>query len=445
MRIPLPPPTIAKLLSRTREEKNLYRVLEIGPVVDGRYLHWDEVRHRPPPDDLTPEEWWLGIKLARSQLLKPIPLEDREGRSFSFGTPDHVLRLLHETDRDASGKIGMGEEITNPATRDRYIVSSLIAESITSSQLEGASTTTEVAKGLLRSGRKPVDRNEQMILNNYNAMVFVREHSGRPLTPGLVLELHRIVTTDTLDDPLKAGRFRDASDDIKVVAGTGEILHVSPPPDQLPGRLEAMCLFANELDQGTFIHPVVRAILLHFWLAYDHPFVDGNGRTARALFYWSMISQGYWLAEYISISTILRGAPARYARSFLYSETDENDITYFLDYQLKVIRRAIDELQRFLTKKVSELRRVEALLRESVQLNHRQFAILGHALRHPGHQYTIDSHRRSHSVVYQTARVDLLDLAQRGLLIQSRSGKVYVFRAPSDLGDRLEAMGREHG
>ena len=87
-------------------------------------------------------------------------------------------------------------------------------------------------------------------------------------------------------------------------------------------------------------HHHIRAIILHFWLAYGHPFVDGNGRTARALFYWAMLHEGYWLFEFISISNILRKAPAQYGLSFLYSETDDNDLTYFIVAQTKVIRRA---------------------------------------------------------------------------------------------------------
>lgn len=96
------------------------------------------------------------------------------------------------------------------------------------------------------------------------------------------------------------------------------------------------------------MHPVIIAIVLHSWLAYDHPFVDGNGRTARAPFYWSMLSQGFWLVEFLSISSILRKAPATSSRSFLHAETDENDLTYFILYHLKVIRRAIDELRAYM-------------------------------------------------------------------------------------------------
>ena len=328
----------------------------------------------------------------------------------------------------------MSEEATNPGTRDRYILNSLIEESITSSQLEGASTTVEVAKNMLRSGRKATDRSEQMIVNNFLAMRFVLDHPDGPLTPERVLELHRVVTEDTLNDPAKAGSFRDDDDAIVVQDEVGRLLHLPPKAAELPERLEALCAFANDRSETDFLHPVVRAVILHFWIGYDHPFVDGNGRTARALFYWAMQSRGYWLAEYLSISRILKKAPGRYGRSFLHSETDENDLTYFVDNQLGVIRRAIDQLQEYLDKKLREIRDVEAALRESADLNHRQLALMGHAMRHPGARYTIESHRRSHNVAYQTARTDLLHLADAGLIRMWKRGKAYQFAAPADLG-----------
>src|SRR5581483_752217 len=148
-------------------------------------------------------------------------------------------------------------------------------------------------------------------------------------------------------------------------------------------RLQAMCDFANEDETERFIHPVVRAILLHFWLAYDHPFEDGNGRTARALFYWYMRRQKYWLVEYLSISEILRRAASKYSRAFVLTETDERDATYFIVYQLEVIERAIERLHSVLRKKIKDVREVEQLLKGSGQFNHRQLALLGSALRNP--------------------------------------------------------------
>lgn len=437
MKIPLAPPGTESLLQRLDREK-LEKLMRVPPLIRGRYEHWDKVRHLTPPDGLTSEEWWLGIRWARQPLQKPVPLLDKRGHPFVFGTPDPILRALHEIDQLASGRIEIRDEVTNPSTRDRYIISSLIEESITSSQLEGASTTAEVARNMLRTGRRPTDRSEQMIVNNFLAMEFVREHVQEPLSPDFVHELHRVLTADTLDEPTRAGRFREDDDRIQVEDEVGTVLHLPPSAAELPGRLERLCAFANDRPDGTFLHPVVRAVILHFQLGFDHPFVDGNGRTARALFYWSMLSQGYWLAEYLSISSILKNAPSQYARSFLHTETDANDLTYFLDYQLSVIRRSIDDLQTYLARKVEEIARVESLLKRSTELNHRQLALLGHALRHPGARYTIKSHQRSHRVVYDTARTDLLDLATKELVIQRRRGNTYEFVAPTDLPDRLQ-------
>lgn len=403
----------------------------------GAYFHWDELRHRTPPADLSHTEWWLGLKLSRLSSKRAVPLLDKDASAFSFNLPDEALEQLHFVDQHAAGQIQIAEEVTNPASRDRYIINSLIEEAITSSQLEGASTTREAAREMIRSGRRPSTKSEQMILNNFHAMEFVRERAGEPLSPEMVFELHRIVTADTLEDPGKAGRFRETVDNIVIEDESGHLLHVPPPVSELLQRLERLCAFANDVSQGAFVHPVVRAIFLHFTIGYDHPFVDGNGRTARALFYWGMLSRGYWLAEYVSISRILKRAPSQYARSFLYTETDENDLTYFLLYQLNVMRRAIGELQEHLRKKVKEIRQVQHMLKGDPSLNHRQLALLGHALRHAGKTYTIQSHQRSHGVVYQTARTDLLDLADRGLLLRQKMGKAFAFLAPLDLADRL--------
>lgn len=441
MRLPLRPPSSDSILEELSSERFL-KIMRHPPdaMPAGKYHHWDTLRHLTPPDDLTHREWWFGIKAARTTMLRPIPLADPHGSPFLYAMPDPVLRSLHEIDRDASGRIEISEQVTNPATRDRYIIRSLIEEAATSSQLEGAATTIRRAKELIRTGQKPINRSEQMVVNNFRAMRHILDRIKEPLTPDLVFELHRIVTEDTLDDPGQAGRFRrhgTTDEEIHLVDRTdGTTLHV-PPPAELPDRMTAMCAFANAQSPETFVHPAIRAILLHFWLAYDHPFVDGNGRAARALFYWSMVSQGLWLSEYISISKILRNAPAKYARSFLFTETDENDLTYFVLYQLDVIQRAINELQVDLARKAREVRAVEGLLRQSTDLNHRQLALLGHAIRNPDARYTIESHRTSHNVVYQTARTDLHDLVDHGFLARRKSGKRFVFSPPVDLVKRL--------
>lgn len=294
---------------------------------------------------------------------------------------------------------------------------------------------------MIRRNRKPRDSSERMILNNYLTMKRIGQLKDRPLSTELVFEIHQLITDGTLDHPSQAGRFRNSSDGPRVVGDIyGQTFHVPPSCEELNDRMSAMCDFANGKTPVGFIHPVIRSILLHFWLAFDHPFVDGNGRTARALFYWSMLRHGYWLCEFISISSIIRKSPARYGRAYMYAETDDNDLTYFIDYHLKVINLAVQELHAYIERKTRELRTLEHNLHGIELFNHRQRVLLSHALRHPGHKYTIDSHKTSHNVTYRTARLDLLELKQKWLLTANKIGKRWYFVPDSDIENKLSQL-----
>ncbi len=410
-----------------------------GSTHEGRYLHWDDLRYRKPPEGLTHEEWWLGLKMYRRSGCRTIPLKDAGGNKFRFTVPDLVTDLLHQIDRGGGTLIDIPEQITNAEQRDRYVVRSLMEEAITSSQLEGAATTREVAKKMLAEGRKPRDRSERMIVNNYVTMRRILDLKDKPLTPDMVFRVHREISQDAPDIPDGAGRLRRADEEINVSDIEGTVFHTPPPAAELPARLEAMCAFANEKTPGTFVHPVIRGIILHFWLAYDHPFVDGNGRTARALFYWQMLHSGYWLFEYISISQFLRKAPAQYGTAFLHAETDEGDLTYFIIHQAEVIRRALKELHGYVARKASETRACLNALEKHPELNHRQQALIAHAVRHPGFAYSIAGHGARHAVTYATARSDLLNLAKMKFLEHRKAGRAFVFVSPKDLALRLRA------
>jgi Fic family protein len=449
LRIPPTPPRTPEIFQKYAEQPN--RLIEliqsgIGGKPTGAYLHWDELRHRPAPPGFSHEEWWLATKLARQPMARPLLLlRDKAGRSFSYCAPDSVQSLLHEVDRNAAGDIQIPELVTTPQNRDRYIVRSLMEEAITSSQLEGAATTHKIAKDMLQRKRKPRDKSEQMIMNNYAAMQFIRDRYRQALTPGIILELQRILTTETLDDASAAGRWRRPDEDITVAdIRSNETLHIPPAAAEIPARMDLLCQFANDRSDEPFVHPVVRAILLHFMLGYDHPFVDGNGRTARALFYWCMAQRGYWLIEFVSISRVIMRARAQYVRAYLHTETDDGDTTYFLLHQLNALKQTIAELQEYLRRKVEEQRHAQRLIEHSPalqeRLNHRQLALLDHALRHPKSVYRIDRHRSSHHVTYQTARTDLLALVDLGLLAKSKAGRAFIFTAPEDLRARLEAL-----
>ena len=448
MKIPVSPPTLQEILDSVGNTAGdadriprLFDASRLGPAPDGKYRHWDTFRQVTPPEDFSAEDAWFGVKTARRALYQELPLRDTKGKPFVYCVPSPLLEMLHRVDRDASGNIQGSDQVVNPATRSTYLFKSLVEEAITSSQLEGAATTRKVAKAMIQEGREPRTLGERMIFNNYHAMQFVREIMDKDLTPDLVFTLQRIVTEGTLDDPSAAGRFRTEEEEIVLEDETGTILHIPPIASELKERLKKMCEFANGGGTKGFMPPAVRAIVLHFWLAYDHPFVDGNGRTARALFYWAMARQGFWLCEYLSISRILKKARASYSRAYLYTETDDNDLTYFILYQAKVLLQAIRELQDYLKRKAAEVREAEELVSQAralrQELNPRQLALLNHALKNPGARYTIESHQRSHDVSYQTARSDLLSLRDADILIQRKAGRAFTFSSPPDLRARL--------
>lgn len=446
MKMPVLPPDTNPILGALTEQQ-LTLVMDHSPTDQkGRYWHWDKFRHLTPSEGLSIEQSWLSTKLARRALYKKLPFYDVKGKPFVYALPNDVLRDLHWLERYTAGTIQTSEAITNTQTRNTYLVRSLVEEAIHSSQLEGASTTRDVAKEMLRQNREPNNTSERMIVNNYRAMQFIREVKGEPLTPSMVFELHRLVTDGTLDNPAAAGCFRTEQDDIHVVdAVTQDYLHTPPFAEQLPQRLQSLCDFANRASDdisGDFLYPVVKAIVLHFMLAYDHPFCDGNGRTARALFYWAMANEGYWLLEYVSISEMIKKAPVQYGKAFLYTETDENDATYFLLHQLDVIRKAVDALRSYLDQKVQDINDAQEMLvsnpRLRGKLNFRQLALLRHALTHPRFSYVVQEHQQSHGVSYDVARKDLLMMADTfTLLDKTRRGKQYYFVAPVDLEQRI--------
>lgn len=447
MRLPTNPPSLESIFAKLQPEQFgavLREFASVGKGAGERYFHWDELRRRPPPDGFDHEQWWLRLKLARQGQYQHLPLLDKHGVPFVLASPELLLIDLHHIDRDAAGKIAAPGEVTGEQ-RDRFLFHSMIEEAITSSQLEGAATTRRVAEKMLREGRVPRDLGERMIFNNLRAMEMIRDIRNEPITPQRILDLHRLLTEDTFENPQEAGRLRTSDDVVVHDRRDNTVLHQPPAWGELPERLERLCAFANMSEgDAPFVHPVARAILLHFMIGYDHPFADGNGRTARALFYWAMARSGYWLIEFISISQFLRKAPRQYVQAYLHTESDGNDSTYFVLHQTGTIRRAITALHEYLNRATAEQQQTERLLSASTALrtclNHRQKVLLTHALKHPGDEYRVDSHQRTHGVVYQTARADLLGLEDLGLLLKEKHGKAFVFVAPVDLSIRLTQM-----
>jgi Fic family protein len=351
-----------------------------------------------------------------------------------------VLKDINFIDRHVGGSILAHDSSLPSEERRRCMARSLLDEAISSSQIEGAATSRVAAKEMLRTGRRPRDRSERMIFNNYEGLQMIKRHLQEPLTTDLILALHARTTGDTLEDTSWEGRFRRASDRAMHVLDSDDQTVLYEPPDAagIADSMRGLCEFANSGSRDEFVNPVIKAILLHFWLAYVHPFMDGNGPVARALFYWYLLKHRYWGFEYLSVSTAILSDRMQYYRSFLHTERDGNDATYFIVYNLKQIRRAIEILDEYIREKQKAKKQAYRLSEKYSSVNPRQRMLLASAIEKPDEVYAIETHANVHAITYQTARTDLLGLESLGLLTMSKDGKKFIFTPVPDLKQKLE-------
>ena len=438
------PPPLVLIDSSTVE-----MLMSFGAVdAQGRYLHWDELRHRIPRD-VSPQAAWSAVKFARMVIVKGLPMKAADGSSFRYAVTDRMQQRLHRIDRLCGPQLDPAAFGSTSTQREHYFVASLLMEeAITSAQLEGAATTRKVAKQMLETERPPRDEHERMIVNNYLLMKEVLNCKDEALSIELIRRLHSLATDGTTNPDVIPGMLREG-DDVVVQGRDGEVVHQPPLAVDLPERLEALCQFANADQDGReaslFIHPCIKAVILHFMLAYEHPFADGNGRTARALFYWYMLKRGYWPFEYISISSLLHKAPIQYARAYLYSESDEFDLTYFIDYQIEIVERAMDAFLAYIERKRREFYELMQWLDTTGiqdQLNFRQGQLLRKALRHPGRGFTVKEVSKDFGVTENTARADLKKLAKLKMLAEVQEGKTTLFIARADIAEKLGLAAR---
>lgn len=442
MKVPSSPPDPFVVLGRvvTRGGEKSRRILHWEAPPDDPYRSWNEVRRRPAPEGLTAEEFWAVLKLRRLRSATRLNLRDGNASPFSFVEPPAIRQSLHRLDRDAAGVIASRVRALTQDDSRRYVARSLIEEPFSSSILEGAATTRDIARKLVEEGRLPRTRDERMVLNNYRAMEYVKTCLAAPLSVEMLLDVHRIVCEGTLDRPEKVGVLRGLEDDVRVVDdGDGTILHTPPSAAELAGRLETLCTFANAPDTDQpFIHPLIRAIILHFMIGYEHPFVDGNGRTARALFYWHALKSGYWMLEYVSISRTIMEASSQYYRAFLETETDGGDLTYFIDHQLKVLCRSVEALHDYIERRQSQLEAFSDALSSS-DFNHRQTFVLNEAALHRATRFTLSEHQLAHQVSYHTARNDFENLVRRGFFRKEKRGRESVYRPVARMMEQFAA------
>jgi len=373
--------------------------------IESEYLYWDKAKYLG--DKSESANLWKSIKMIRQLGFKKLNISLKFKLNLNYGINDFLQQKLHYLDFNFGAGI-QKEQLLSDIDKHRYLTNSLMEESIFSSMIEGATTTRIKAKEMLRKEKKPADKSEQMILNNYKTIQYISENKNEEITKERLFEIHKLVTENTLESE-NVGVFRN-SDDVKVMNQiTGEIVHNPPPFSELESLMDSFCLFFNENPKENFIHPIVKASILHFLIGYIHPFVDGNGRTARALFYWHLLKNGYWLTEYLSISRVILKSKTQYEKAYLYTEMDEMDVSYFIHYQVKVLIQAFEDLKEYISNKKKEENKFSKYLKIP-NLNERQAQILFWIEENPNRFFTVKEIQNIFSITNQTARTDIEDL-----------------------------------
>lgn len=389
-----------------------------------RYLHWEELKYRKLPQD--PIIIWNLMKISRALEAKSLKFGNWV---FKYNLIDEFQEKLHILDKSAAESLLNSLEDLHDNTR-KYVISSLMEESIASSQIEGAATTREIAKRMLQENRKPKNKDEKMIVNNYATMKHILDLKSEAITPDKILEIHRLITNGTLDKLEYEGNFRENNETV-VYSHDGTILHKPVEYSEVPELIGELCDFANN-EGKYFIHPVIKGIIIHFLVGYIHPFNDGNGRTARALFYWYLLKNDYWLFEYTAISRVINNSKKQYRNAYLYTESDRTpndsgDLTYFIKYNLDCIKKALDEILEYLERKQKEQSQALEIITKSGDLTLRQAEILKQFFKQPEKPVTIKEIVITYSVAYATARSDLFQLEKLGYVEKRKVGKEFIF------------------
>jgi len=393
------------------------------------YVHWTEIKYWTMPKEVSNLEMWALIKVLRTNILdrKESAVTDKKGKNFSWLTPQGVEEFLHQVDMKLGGNLFVFGGHVDDKFRHRLLTRGLMEEAIASSQLEGAHTTRKRAKEIILEKKKPRTKDEQMIVNNYEAMLKIEgELKDIPLSEDILFDVHRILTKNTDIEASSIGRYRNDTDDIVIgdTEGRDEIYHIPPNEDMFKKEIKRFLAYANdEQEDAFFVHPVIKAIILHFWLAYLHPFVDGNGRLARAIFYWYLLKHEYWAFGFLPLSGVIKASPAQYRDAYLYTEQDDNDLTYFIEYNIKKITQAIKEFEEYAERKRKESVVMSGIARDNHNINDRQIQLLRYFYKNQGATTSASMYKNIYNVSYVTAGKDLKELEHKGFLISKKKGR----------------------
>ena len=387
--------------------------------LEDQYLHWDQLRQKQIPIvGVNHKQWWQLLKAKRRARTQALPFVNYQGLPYYWVLDDRLVKKLMAVERYLRTQL-------EPVFNQCVPCEAFLSEAVMSLLLSGASIDTDAALDLLSTGR-PATAGEQPVLNHYAALMELFAHSTHALDDTLLQRMW----SATVGRSFTADDWR--TDDAPVVYSIDgiDIIRTPLPRAGIPEQLKKLYAFANQPDEDYpgFMHPIIKALLLNYRVIEDRPFKEANSRVANALFYWQLLKSGYSVLASVSSSAVIAEQLSAYYQHFLYVESDDNDLTYFLLQQLDVLLIAMtryhDQLRARLT--------AHAQMTEQTgtqELNPRQLTILYEMRTHPEREYRLATYKQRFDVTYETSRTDLMQLARQKLAKQHKIGKAFVYSA----------------
>jgi Fic family protein len=384
-----------------------------------QYRTLDEIKYRLSQTGTLTKNWnETEKKIIKFRKAGAIPIFLHSiDKKFWFYPADCIYEKAHHIEK--KGMELYQRIIGHQSFAKDFIVDAAIEEAITSAIYEGANSTRAKAKELIELNKTPKNKDEWMLLNNFKAMMWIKDHQEREVTLDVIKEVHAVVTKNTLseDDVNFSGKFRN--DRVFVWSGS-DIKHEGISHEKVEVALkEAIEVTTKHMR---YFPPLLKGMLLHYLIAYIHPFFDGNGRTARTLFYFKSMRNNLKFVELLSVSAYLKNHGKQYEKSFEKVKESEMDLTYFIDFNLDALKTALEKV----SEKIEFLVKI-ANLKKTYELTDQQIGLLQRVALHKFRKYDIEKYAESIGKSREIARQELKQLAELKLLEEAKEGKKFVY------------------
>ncbi|MDD5496715.1 MAG: Fic family protein [Candidatus Omnitrophica bacterium] len=368
---------------------------------------------------------WRETESDRQRRAIPLELLDKKGKPFWFVLSSELVARISEIERNR----GFLASLRLPKKfLDRLTEETERKEAYYSSRIEGAVTSLEVALlHLNRSSRKDYgDESLQMIVNNRDALEYMRAREGDLFSRKMICRLQEILVLNThKEKPVTVGEYREGP--VYVVDGQGKVVYEGPASSLVPRMMDH---FIKWMNTGSDLHPLVKAALVHFYFVHIHPFDDGNGRSARALSNLYLMKQDYRFINFLSPSDYFDHHRGEYYRAIQNSESHDGDVTFFILYYLAALAEQLENVQKEIEKE-AKAKDIRDILGKKAQaeLDEKQIKALQWMLEGPG-KMTTKKYCKLGRCSDETARKDFNKLLKLGLIQKIGEGRTtgYILR-----------------